>query len=414
MTMTLFEQIQQQLHDAYAPLSHKFSTRLFEQLLEPQHIHETTITLTKDDGTEATYKWRRAQHNNAKWPYKWWIRFHSDVSLDEVKSLSAWMSLKTALVDLPLWWWKWWVIVDPKKHSHNELEALARWYIKKLHMHLWSEKDIPAPDVNTNSTIMWWMVDEYAKQTWTRKPWMITGKPIAIWWSLWRNIATAHWWLMVLQRYLEHKQDTLHNKKIIIQWAWNAWLTFAQLAVKQWAVIVWISDSQWWIYNEAWLDIDTITTIKAQKASITQYQWVTVCWSRDILTMSCDILVPAALENQITEDNAHQLDCSVILELANWPTTAWADLLINEKNITLIPDILANAWWVTVSYFEQVQNNTMLYRDEDTITEQLKDIMHKATDAVVDASKQYKKSLRWSAYIVAVERILQAMYDRGR
>ncbi len=412
--MSLFWTVQQQIKDAYAYIKDDYDVSLMEQLLEPINIVEADLEVVMDNGSSKTFKAYRSQHSNVKWPHKWWIRYHQHVSLDEVKSLSAWMSFKTAVIDLPLGWGKGWIIVDPKQLSDNEIEKLSRAYIDAIREHIWPTKDVPAPDVNTNWQIMAWMADQYAKHVGEWQPWVITGKPLSIWWSKWRWIATALWWLYVLRRYLGKNNDTLQWKKVVIQWAWNAWLTFAQLCIDDGAVVIWISDSRWWIYVPEWIDIGIISELKAKRSSVTEYPWATILENLDILDNDCDILVPAALENQITKENAWNIKAKVILELANGPTTPeWQDLLDN-KGVIVLPDILANAGWVTVSYFEQVQNNMNYYREEDEVFQKLEKLMNAATDWVIETASKHNTNLRDAAYIVALTRILDAMKIRGR
>ena len=411
--MSLFGWVQAQIKEAYLPLAQKYEKHLMEHLLEPENIVEATLDITMDDGSTNSYPARRSQHCDVRWPYKGGIRFHQDVSLDEVKSLSAWMSFKCAAVDIPLWWGKWGIIVDPKQLSQAELQRLSRAYIDAIWQDIWPTKDVPAPDVNTNSTIMWWMADQYAKNTGQREPGVITGKPLTIWWSAGRGIATALWGLYVLIRYLEAQWDSIKWKKIIIQWAGNAGLTFAKLANDKGALIIGISDSKWGIYNNKGLDISKIEELKNTKKSVIEYSDATQTTNEDILDNECDILVPAALENQITKDNAANISANVILELANGPTTSDADTILEDKDIAVLPDILANAGWVTVSYFEQVQNNTNYYRSEAEVFEKLEKIMVDATDAVLDTANEHSTPLRDAAYIVALGRILAAMQARG-
>jgi len=411
--MSLFAWVQQQIKDAYAYIKDDYDSSLMEQLLEPINIVEADLEITMDDGSSNTYKAYRSQHSNVKGPHKGWIRFHQDVSLDEVKSLSAWMSFKTSVVGLPLGWGKWWIIVDPKQLSQAEIEKLSRAYIDAIREHIWPTKDVPAPDVNTNGQIMAWMADQYAKHVGERQPGVITGKPLSIGWSKGRWIATALWWLYVLRRYLSKNNDSLKGKKVVIQWAGNAWLTFAQLCIDDGATVIWISDSRWGIYVPWGIDVSVITELKSKRSSVTEYPWATVLENLDILDNECDILVPAALENQITKDNAANIKAKVILELANGPTTAEAQDILDGNGITVLPDILANAWWVTVSYFEQVQNNANYYREEAEVFEKLEKIMNEATDWVMDTSAKHKTNLRDAAYVVALTRIMEAMKVRG-
>lgn len=412
--MSLFSSVQDQIREAYQPLQDIYPVELMEQLLEPMNIVETDLSVEMDDGSTQSYRAFRSQHTNIKGPFKWGIRFHQNVSRDEVKSLSARMSFKTAVVDLPLWGGKGGIIIDPKQLSQNELERLSRAYMQAIYTHIWPHKDVPAPDVNTNAQIMARMADEYAKQVGERQPGVITGKPLSIWGSQGRSIATALGGLYVLHRYLHHIDADLANKQIVIQWAGNAWLTFAELARDDWAIIVGISDSKWGIYDPDWLDIDQIKQLKTNGKSVTDYDAPQQLDHKEILLQPCDILVPAALENQLTEDNAAKIRAALILELANGPTSTAAQQILEEKSIPVIPDILANAGGVTVSYFEQVQNNMNYYRSERDVFSKLEKIMHRATDGVLHAAANHESSLRDAAYIVAVDRLLVAMQARGR
>lgn len=384
-----------------------------EIILEPKKILDVSLPVEMDNWEIKIFKAYRSQHNDSRWPFKWWIRFHQDVNIDEVKALSIWMTIKTSVVDLPLWWWKWWVIVNPKNISEKELERLSRAYVNAIYKDIWPLVDVPAPDVNTNPKIMWWMVDEYSKLVWIFTPWVFTWKPLSVGGSKWRQKATWQWWVYVLKKYLEMEKDTLEWKKVIIEWAWNVWLLFASILWKFWVKIVWISDSKWWIYDENWLDIEKIISLKDERKSVIDYTLAKKITTDELLEQECDILVPAALENRITEKNAWNIKAKIILELANWPTTSEADDILNSKWKIIIPDILANAWWVMVSYFEQVQNNTNFYWEEDEVEQKLKTKMEKSTKDVYDLSNSMKISLRAWAYIIALKRIFESMKNRN-
>ncbi len=396
------------MRNVFSLFWNKYKPSTLEYLLRPDRIIETSIMIQKDDGSVQSYQAYRSQHDCIRGPYKWGLRFHQDVSRDEVMALSAWMSIKTAVVGLPLWWGKWWIIVNPKELSQTELEQLSRWFVQKMFDNIWPDVDVPAPDVNTNWQIMSWMVDEYSKLAWRRTPWVFTWKPLSIWWSQWRTQATSLWWLFVLRHYLSKNNDSLSWKTIAIQWAWNVWLHFALLAQKDWAKIVAISDSRGWIYNKNWLFVDAIADLKEQKKSVTDYHDGTKIDDDALFALDVDILVPAALENVITDKNAWDVKAPIILELANWPLTAEADSFFAKNNIAVLPDVLANAWWVTVSYFEQVQNNMNYYRDEKEVNEKLEKIMTEATDDVLEAQKTYNVDMRSGAYVVAMQKMLDA------
>lgn len=385
----------------------------YELIAHPKRVIEINIPVRMDNGTIKTFVWFRSQHNNSRWPFKWWIRFHQDVNSAEVKALSMWMTFKCAVIDIPLWGGKWGVIVDPKWLSEWELERLSRWYVRELYKYLWPDQDVPAPDVNTTPQIMAWMMDEYSKLVWKYSPGSFTGKPLSVWGSKWRGTSTAQWWVYVLQKILEIKNDNINWKKIILQWAWNAWLTMAKLLSDLWAKIVWISDSRWWIYNENGLNIVDIMLIKDKWWSVWEYADSIKISNGDILEKECDILIPAALENQITISNADKIKAKMILELANGPITPDADEVLFYKWIIVVPDILANSGWVMVSYFEQVQNNTNYYWSEQEVDEKLKLKITNATIDVYNKSVELNTSVRNGAYVIAIKRVLDAMKARG-
>lgn len=384
----------------------------YELISHPKRIIEVNIPVRMDSWMVKTFTWFRSQHNDARWPFKWGIRFHQDVTKEEVKALSMWMTFKCAVIDIPLWGWKWGVIVNPKELSIWELERLSRWYVRELYKYLWPEQDVPAPDVNTTPQIMAWMMDEYSTLVWKYSPGSFTWKPLTSGWSKGRGTSTAQWWVYVLEEILKTQKQDVKWKKIIIQWAWNAWLTMARLLCEKWAILVGISDSKWAIYNKNWLDITEISKLKSARKSVVEYIGSEKVTNAEILEKECHVLIPAALENQIVEENANNIKAKVILELANWPITPIADDILFKKNITVIPDILANSGWVMVSYFEQVQNNTNFYWEEDEIDSKLYDKISKATHNVYKESQKTKTHLRNAAYIVAMERVLDAMEDR--
>lgn len=383
-----------------------------EVMSNPKRVIEVSIPVRMDNWTIKTFTGFRSQHNDSRWPFKWWIRFHPDVSKDEVKALSMWMTFKCAVVDIPLGWWKWWIIVNPKELSDPELERLSRWYVRELYKYLGPDQDIPAPDVNTNPQVMAWMMDEYSNLVWKYSPGSFTWKPLCVWGSKWRWTATAQGGVYTLLEILEQEKKKVSEMSFIVQWAWNAWLTFASILTWLWAKLVWISDSRAWVYDLAWLDLQQIINLKSSKKSISDYKGWEQTTSDWILEKSCDILVPAALENQITIKNAPNIKANIVLELANWPTTPEADEILFQNWTIVIPDILANAWWVMVSYFEQVQNNTNFYWEEEEIEEKLKTKMKRATLSVYAKTKELNTSFRKWAYVIAMKRVIDAMDSR--
>lgn len=385
----------------------------FQIISHPRRVIEVSIPVKMDDGRVEVFTWYRSQHTDARGPFKGWIRFHPSVTLDEVKALSMWMSFKCAVVSIPLGGGKGWVIVDPKKLSLWELERLSRWYVRELYKYIWPEMDVPAPDVNTNPQIMAWMMDEYSRLVWVYSPWSFTGKPLTSGGSLGRNTATAQWWVYVLEQILKLENISLQWKKIIIEWAWNAGLTMTRLLENLWAIIVWISDSGWAIYDENGIDLEKISLLKKEKKSVIDYDKWQKLTQKELLELPCDILIPAALENTITKKNASNIKAWIILELANGPITKEADEILFSSGKIVIPDILANAGGVIVSYFEQVQNNMNYYWSGDEIDTKLKEKITLAAREVHSTAKEHQTFLRSWAYIIAMTRIFDAMRDRG-
>lgn len=403
-----------QLKNAHSFLNDAEKNEWFlTQLSFPKRILEVSIPVKMDNGQVKVFTWYRSQHSDARGSFKGGIRFHQDVNLDEVKALSVWMSFKCAVADIPLGGGKWWIIVNPKELSLGELERLSRGYVQALYKYIGPDQDIPAPDVNTNPKIMGWMVDEYSKLVGKYAPWAFTGKPLSVWWSQWRGNATAQGGVYVLESYMSFIWDSLSWKKIIIQWAGNAGLTMAKILVSLGSTIVWIADSRWGIYDEKGLDINTISQLKKENKSVHDYvSWIKFN-EKEILLQSCDILIPAALENQITSENASQIQARIVLELANGPTTPEADENLVSRWIQVIPDILANSGGVIVSYFEQVQNSYNYYWSEEEVNKLLKERISKASVWVFQTAKEKNTFLRNGAYIIALKRIFDAMWVKG-
>jgi len=431
-----FLSAQSQMYTAYEFLAWHYDTE-FAKILYPERVIEVNIPVQMDNGEIKNFVGYRSQHNAARGPYKGGIRYHQDVTKDEVMALSTWMSIKCATLDLPLGGGKWGVIVNPKELSERELEQLSRGWVRGLYKYIGPLDDVPAPDVNTNGTIMSWMVDEYSKLVGHWSPGTFTGKPLSIGGSLGRDTATAQGGLYVLEAYMRAIWDTLAGKKVVIQWAGNAGLNMIELIARTGAILIGTSDSHGGIYDADGLDIARIVELKKNKKSLEEYSSPKLgeagrgvqdnsthplnppnlggnhISNADLLELECDILIPAALENQITSDNADKIQARLILELANGPITPDADKTLFAKGIPVIPDILANAGGVTVSYFEQVQNNTNYYWSHREVQEKLKLKMETALAWVLESAKAHNVMLRTGAYVVAMKRILEAMKVRG-
>lgn len=409
-----FEHAQKQIRNACDLYGEcRLDQNKYEVISQPRRIIEINIPVRMDSGNIKMFTGFRSQHNDARGPFKGGIRFHPDVNRSEVKALSMWMSFKCAVIDLPLGGGKGGIIVNPKELSVWELERLSRGYVREIYKYIGPESDIPAPDVNTTPQIMAWMMDEYSKLVWVYSPGSFTGKPLTSGGSKGRGRATAQGGVYVLQKIMELRGEKLAGKKIILQGAGNAGLTMAEIIVWLGATLVGISDSRWGIYNPKGLDISKIIEIKKIKGTVHDYADAEKMGEAEVLTQVCDILIPAALENQITKENATKVQAKLILELANGPTTPEADEILEKKWIPIIPDILANSGGVMVSYFEQVQNNMNFYWEEAEVDEKLKKKITHATQGVYDTAEEYKTSYRSAAFIIAMKRIFDAMKDRG-
>ena len=409
-----FENAQKQIRkacDLYGEC--RLDQNKYEVISQPRRILEVNIPVRMDNGNIRIFNGFRSQHNDARWPFKWGIRFHQDVNRSEVKALSMWMTFKCAVIDIPLWWGKGGIIVNPKELSLGELERLSRGYVREIYKYIGPETDVPAPDVNTNPQIMAWMMDEYSKLVGKYSPGSFTGKPLSSGGSKGRGAATAQGGVYVLQKILERKGDSVTGKTICLQWAGNAGLTMAQLLVDLGAKIIGISDSKGGMYNEDWLDVQKISEIKKGRASVTEYDEGERLGEKEVLEKPCDILIPAALENQITQDNVSNIQAKLILELANGPITPEADKILEEMKIDVIPDILANAGGVMVSYFEQVQNDMNFYWEAEEVDTKLHKKITSAACSVYETAQEYSTTYRAAAYIVAMKRIFDAMKDRG-
>jgi glutamate dehydrogenase/leucine dehydrogenase len=404
--MSAFTNAMTQLDVAAKKLNLDAST--IAKLKEPNAIHEFKVPIELDSGQKKSYKGYRVQFNNARGPYKGGIRFHSQVDLDEVKALAFWMAIKTAVVDIPMGGGKGGVEVNPKELTEKELEKIARGWVVAMADHIGPKKDVPAPDVNTNPQIMDWMVDEYATITQDKTRATFTGKSLGKGGSEGRGQATAQGGFYVLQELAGALDSIKDNAKIIIQGFGNAGYNFALLAVGAGYTLVGASDSKGGIYNADGFDPKELMLTKEKTGSVSNHEGAQVS-NEEILEQECDVLVPAALENQITESNAKKIKARVILELANGPTTPEADAILWEKKIYVVPDVLANAGGVTVSYFEWDQNLKNEHWSEEEVLGKLEPIMKKAFQDVWKAHHEHGVDLRTATFMLAVKRIIGAM-----
>lgn len=386
---------------------------LYVQLQSPQKLLEVSIPVKMDDGSIKVFTGYRSQHNDARGPYKGGIRFHPEVNISEIKALSAWMTWKTAVVNIPLGGGKGGVVVDPKQLSSRELEQLSRGYILGIHKLIGPETDVPAPDVYTDPKIMGWMMDEYEKLAGSHKPGVITGKPLSIGGSQIREYSTAQGAVYVLNKAAE-KLGLKKNATVGIQGFGNAGSYMAKILREQGHRIVAISDSKGTVINSQGLNIAEVKKHKEKTGSVVDCPESERSEGLKYLEHEVDILIPAALESAITKENAGAVKAKLVVELANGPVTPEADEILEKKNILVVPDILANAGGVVVSYFEQVQNAYGYYWEENEVLEKLEKTMSGAFEEVWREKEKYQTSMRMGAYALAVERVARAMKDRGR
>jgi len=392
----------------------KLDPAIHQFLREPMRILEVSIPVKMDDGTTKVFKGFRVQYNDARGPTKGGIRFHPEETLDTVKALSAWMTWKTAMTDLPYGGAKGGIICDPKKMSQGELERLSRGYIRAIGRFIGAEKDIPAPDVYTTPQIMAWMMDEYSKIVGYNEPGMITGKPLTVGGSLGRGDATAKGGMYCLREAGKHLKMDLSKATVAIQGYGNAG-QYAHKLVEEMhkSKVVAVSDSKGGIYSEKGLKYSDVMAHKEKTGSVINYPGAKNITNDELLELNVDVLIPAAIENVLTSKNADKVKAKIIVELANGPTTPEADEIFYKKNILVIPDFLANAGGVTVSYFEWVQNINGYYWPEDRVYQELDAKMTKAFWDVMESMKKYKVNPRIAAYIVSVGRVADAVKARG-
>jgi len=379
----------------------------------PQRELTVNFPVTMDDGNVRVFIGHRVQHNVSRGPGKGGIRYHQDVTLDEVRALAMWMSWKCACVNIPYGGAKGGVIVDPKKLSIREVEGLTRRFTTDISPLIGPDRDIPAPDVNTNAQTMAWMMDTYSMHRGYTVHGVVTGKPISVGGSLGRNEATARGAVFTLLKWAEAKGQQVDGARVAIQGYGNAGSIAATLLAAEGATIVAVSDSQGGIHNAAGLDPAKVSAWKREHGTVVGYRGSDEVTNREILEVDCDILVPAALENQITRQNAPQIRAKVVAEAANGPTTPEADKILFDRGVFVIPDILCNAGGVTVSYFEWVQDMQSFFWTENRINDSLKGIMDRAFGSVHEMAERYEVDMRTAAYMVAVARVAEATMLRG-
>ena len=386
---------------------------LFKVFMAPSRSMIVSLPVCMDDGRWEVFQGYRVQHNIARGPAKGGIRYDKGVTLDEVKALSAWMTWKCAVVDVPFGGGKGGIVCDPTKLSQGELERLTRRYIAEIMDIIGPDRDVPAPDVGTNPQTMAWVLDTYSMHVRSTSNAVVTGKPLGIGGSLGRNEATGRGVLIVAREAMQRLGKHLAGATVAVQGFGNVGSQSARLLHEAGARVVAVSDVHGAIKNERGLDIHALMKHVADTKSVVGFKGGEALDPAELLTQAVDILVPAALENQITEANAPKIKAKVIVEGANGPTTPEADPILLENGVLVVPDILANAGGVTVSYFEWVQNRQGFYWREREVNERLVEYMVHAFQSVFATTDKYKTNPRIGAYILALDKVSQAMHYRG-
>jgi len=410
--MNAFHNAQEQLRNAAKAA--RYTDDEIEILKAPQRIIQVTFPVRMGNGKIRYFKGYRVQYNDVKGPTKGGVRFHPDVDLDEVMALAFWMSIKNSVVNIPFGGGKGGVVINPKEHSPVELESVSRAFIRAIHKNIGPETDIPAPDVYTNSQVMGWMMDEYEAIRGEYAPGVITGKPLSIGGSAGRDIATAMGGFFVLHEAMQTYEMEPARSKVAIQGFGNAGMNLAKILFDNGYKVIAVSDSQTGIFDKDKLNIPEIINHKKEKSTLKGCKIGREISNEDLLELSCDILVPAALENVITEKNADNIMAKIILEIANGPLTTEADEILNNKGVKVLPDVLGNSGGVVVSYFEWAQNNYGFYWHEEEVMERLQSWMVRAYREIQEKSTAREINLRDAAFVVAIQRIIEAAKARGR
>ena len=390
------------------------SSEVYNVLSEPERFVEVKIIMKMDDGSLKVFKGFRSQYNSARGPMKGGIRWHPDESASLVKALSAWMTWKCACVDIPLGGAKGGIIVNPKELTNRELEMLARNYIRQLADFIGPNIDVPAPDVYTNPQIMAWMMDEYEKIMRKHVPSVITGKPLPLGGSAGRLIATAKGGAFCIREAAKGIGLNLNGAKVVIQGFGNAGSWASKILTQDFnCKVIAVSDSKGGIYNKNGLDPNRVIDQKEKTSTVLGVKDTQEITNEELLELECDILIPAALENVITKKKAKNINCKILAELANGPTTPSGDEILSNNGVLTIPDFLCNAGGVTVSYLEMVQGYYQYFWSEEEVIATLDRTMTKAYHETVEKAKEYNTHNRLGAYIIAVDRVINAMKLRG-
>lgn len=390
-----------------------FACHEMEILKTPKRVIQASVPVKMDDGSLKIFPAYRVQHNNIRGPFKGGLRYHPQVDEDEVQSLAFWMTIKCSVADIPYGGAKGGITVNPKELSHGELERLTRGYMRVMSDFIGPNKDIPAPDINTNAQVMAWMMDEYSSLKGYNEPAVVTGKPIEIGGSLGREEATGRGGFFVLENIIKKLKFNDRKIRIAVQGFGNVGMNFSRIAAENGYNIVAVSDFEGGVYNDDGLDIKKVIEHRNTTGSVINFSGGKNISNKELLELPVEILVPAAIENVITENNAEKISAELIMELANGPIDFKADEILNKKGKIIIPDVLANSGGVIVSYFEWVQNIRHFYWDLDKVNERLSAKINSAADLVYEYSEKYKIDMRSAAYILAIEKLVTAFKIRG-
>src|SRR5690625_1387609 len=389
-----------------------YPNEVYELLKEPIRMLTVRIPVKMDDGSTKVFTGYRAQHNDAIGPTKGGVRFHPEVSETEVSALAIWMSIKSGIMDLPYGGGKGGIICDPRELSFRELEALSRGYVRAISQFVGPTKDIPAPDIFTNSQIMAWMMDEYSHIDELNSPGFITGKPLVLGGSHGRDTATARGVTICIDEAAKKKGIPLKGARIVVQGFGNAGSFLAKFLHDAGAKVIGISDAYGALHDQDGLDIDYLLDRRDSFGTVTKLFNNTIS-NQELLELDCDILVPAAVQNQITKENADKIEAKIVVEAANGPTTMEATKILTDRGILLVPDVMALSGGVTVSYFEWVQNNQGYYWPEEEIDEKLEAAMIKSFNTIYDTAQTRRVDMRLAAYMVGVRKMAEASRFRG-
>ncbi|WP_424008731.1 Glu/Leu/Phe/Val family dehydrogenase [Haloferax denitrificans] len=407
-----FESLQEQIDDAAAYLDVRDD--VIERLKNPERVLETNLAVEMDDGDVELFRAYRSQFNGDRGPYKGGIRYHPNVSRDEVKALSGWMVYKCAVVDIPYGGGKGGIVIDPKAYSESEIERITRSFAKELRPLIGENRDIPAPDVNTGQREMNWIKDTYETLENTTAPGVITGKALSNGGSEGRVEATGRSTMLTAREAFDYLGRDIEGATVAVQGYGNAGSVTAKLIEDLGATVVAVSDSSGGVYDPDGLDTRAVKGFKNETGTVSDYEGTEAITNEELLTLDVDLLVPAALENAIDGELAHDVNADVVVEAANGPLTPDADDVLTEREVHVFPDILANAGGVTVSYFEWVQNRQRFYWTEQRVNDELERVIVDAFEELVDAYETHDlPNFRTAAYVVAIRRVVDSYDSAG-